>query len=298
MTERFTLSSDKTLLNFHANTPLVPNEIPSTVKFLHLSSNQPLNNNCVPSTVECIYFQRNFDRVLDITVVPSSVHTLKFFRDYSQTLNLDDIPQSICKLKCGLILLRHIKSKINWSILTNLTVDVGIYDRVHYNDIPFGVTHLKIGGFFFQELSRNLIPNSVTHLTFGEYFNKPMMRNGIPNSVTHLTFGQEFNCPLRKNLLPISLTHLTVGTYFNSVININSCIKIKCTHKNYMLFLENGSKYVFFYSTNTDITNKFTHSQTMIVNDNNYVVIIKNEKSNTKISFKLDVRLLKSARKI
>lgn len=167
-------------------------------------------------------------------------------------------------------------------------------------DIPSSVTKLELGIKYNQLLVPGCIPSSVKVLVFGHEIQHCFDRGVIPDSVTHLSLYKNFGSTIigqHITNLPSSITHLRVGSRFNCEIDINLDTKITCSPLNYKYFLTKKFRFVSFITKTNSMIDRFRDNY-IEYNDCVYTVTIKNIDKFSKISLKLKLTPIKSARKI
>lgn len=105
-------------------------------------------------------------------------------------------------------------------------------------------------------------------------------------------FGENFNQPIGPDIIPLSVKNIYFSNKYNNKLNIDLNIKIQCGLKNYQRFLKKKFKHVYF------ITDHYNVMKIDFATYDDYTVTTKQINIGTKISFKLNTRLVKSSRKI
>ncbi len=89
-------------------------------------------------------------------------------------------------------------------------------------NLPEYVTHLHLGIYFNQPLTKGVIPKRITHLRLSSFYNQPLKPGDIPDSVIYLDLGDYFNQPLKPGDIPNSVKGLRLSRMYEMYIKKGS----------------------------------------------------------------------------
>ncbi len=88
--------------------------------------------------------------------------------------------------------------------------------------VPEYVTHLHLGIYFNQPLTKGVIPKRITHLRLSSFYNQPLKAGDIPDSIVYLDLGDYFNQLLKPGDIPNSVKGLRLSRMYEMYIKKDS----------------------------------------------------------------------------
>ncbi|EGG13564.1 hypothetical protein DFA_11325 [Cavenderia fasciculata] len=172
------------------STPITKGMIPSTVTELVLDEQYSLLPGSIPSSVTTLTLMA-LDETPPKGAIPNKVHSLFLFGMMCE-LNASILPNSIKYLgihgDCSLKLISMIPPSTKYFDYQSTNL-IGADVKFSANDIPNGVTHIRLGVGFNKVVVPGFIPDSCEYLEFSETYDHRVPHWALPKSLKTISYN-------------------------------------------------------------------------------------------------------------